>query len=216
MKGSILIFGGNQSARKERIQEILTNLQLTKKQSPDVLYIIQVDGKKSVGIGQVREAIKFLHIKPFEGKNKAVVVKKAHLLTPQAQNAFLKTLEEPPPYASIILSTKSEESLLPTVVSRCKKIRPTPGSDLRTSTDESITSVVDMQLGERLVWAEGAAKNDREEVIDILEDWVMEERKELTTKKAENIKKILVVKKDLEETNVNLRLALEILVLSLS
>lgn len=85
-------------------------------ESPDNL-IIEPESL-SLGVSDVRKAIEFLHL----GKNKTVLIKSAELLTEEAQNALLKTLEEPPIGAELILETPSEDLLLETVRSRCQVV----------------------------------------------------------------------------------------------
>lgn len=221
--GSILIFGGNNAERKSRVEELLnsTSPKLVEKH-PDLLVVESKKDKNSIGIDQVREITRFLSIKPYNLKNKAVVVYDAHKLTIQAQNALLKTLEEPPEFAVIILEAKSEESLLPTVISRCRRIDLR--SDERSVLDEGVFSELveilnEGNLGNRLDLAEKLAKKDREEVVFMLENWVVFEREKMLESGekvfAKNIEKILKIKDDLENTNVNMRLALEVLVLGL-
>lgn len=83
----------------------------------------------SLGIDQIRVAQQMLQFKPLEAVWKAVILEGADRLTEEAANAFLKTLEEPPPWTLIILLASSAESLLPTVRSRCQKIRFLPLSE---------------------------------------------------------------------------------------
>jgi len=64
--------------------------------------------------------------RPFEVKKKVVIINQAEQMKPDTVNTFLKVLEEPPPYAILILPTSQPERLLPTVLSRCQKIRFTP------------------------------------------------------------------------------------------
>ena len=233
LKGSILLFGGNAASRREKCTQILKAVELTNvEKNPDVLLLEIVEGKKTIGIDQVRTALKYLSEKPFQNKYKAVVVEQAQKLTTDAQNALLKVLEEPPSYASIILCTRTEEELLPTVVSRCQKVRvdsrntqATLGGVGERAERNTINSVLSMTLGERLSWAETQSKEEKDDILKLLESWVHEERESMVdvagTHAAEaeqkrlNIESILEIKTDLEKTNVNLRLALEFLVLSL-
>ena len=83
---------------------------------PDVLIL---DGRPHIGIDQVRFAKRFIAVPPLIHPRKYCLVFQAQNLTLEAQNAFLKTLEESPPYALIILVTRHQDSLLPTIRSRC-------------------------------------------------------------------------------------------------
>ncbi|MEK7064310.1 MAG: hypothetical protein AAB973_01750, partial [Patescibacteria group bacterium] len=82
--------------------------------SPDTLKILP---SPSIGIEEVRQIQKFLSRKPIRDDKNTVIVREAHLLTIPAQNALLKTLEEPPGNSLIYLITSSPYSLLPTVLS---------------------------------------------------------------------------------------------------
>jgi DNA polymerase-3 subunit delta' len=78
---------------------------------------------RSIGIDIVRRIIEATSKLPFEGRRSVVIVSEAHLMTSEAQNAFLKLLEEPPTSTVIILVTEHPDSFLPTVLSRCQQIR---------------------------------------------------------------------------------------------
>jgi len=219
MRGAVLIFGGNRNARVQKAGKLIVeavSIDIAKKH-PDLLEIKTLEKKRSIGIDQTREISRFLTKKPLEAKKKVVIVHTAEKLTIPAQNALLKTLEEPPEFALIILEAKTEDSLLPTVVSRCQKIRATTGA--KTVTAEKLKSILELLPGERLARAEKMSKEERETVIEMLEEWIEEGRgllrKNPTETKQQNLKVILRVKKDLEETNLGLRLALEHLALKL-
>lgn len=97
------------------------------------------DGAGLIRINQIRDIQEFLRYR-IEGGKKAVVVDYAERLMPQAANAFLKTLEEPPAGSVIMLITSRPSDLLPTVLSRCQRMnfRPLP--------DEAVSAVL---AGER-------------------------------------------------------------------
>jgi DNA polymerase-3 subunit delta' len=77
----------------------------------------------SIGVDQVREAIDRAAYRPFEGRKRVVIVDEADALLPPAQNALLKTLEEPPAASVFVLVTARPDLLLPTVRSRCQQLR---------------------------------------------------------------------------------------------
>ncbi len=81
---------------------------------------------------QVDDLERALHLKPVEGRCRVAVVEEAGAMNIHAANAFLKTLEEPPPSTFIILVAEREEDLLPTLVSRCTAVRfaPIPGGEI--------------------------------------------------------------------------------------
>ena len=77
----------------------------------------------SIKIEQVRDVIDRADYRPFEGKRRVVIIDHADALVPQAQNALLKTLEEPPSASVFILVSSIPDALLPTVLSRCPRLR---------------------------------------------------------------------------------------------
>jgi len=88
----------------------------------DVL-VIEPGDSGSIKIEQVRDAIDRADYRPFEGKRRVVIIDHADALVAQAQNALLKTLEEPPSASVFILVSAMPDSLLPTVLSRCPRLR---------------------------------------------------------------------------------------------
>lgn len=84
----------------------------------------ELDAASNRGIDDFREIRDQVQYPPMSGKNKfkVFVIDEAHMLTVQASNAFLKTLEEPPPYIVFILATTEPEKLLATILSRCIRL----------------------------------------------------------------------------------------------
>ena len=89
---------------------------------PDVL-LIEPQDSGVIKVDQVRAAVERAAYRPFEGKRRVVIVDDADALMPQAQNALLKTLEEPPPASVFLLVTARPDALLATVRSRCPQLR---------------------------------------------------------------------------------------------
>nr|WP_317282872.1 DNA polymerase III subunit delta' [uncultured Sellimonas sp.] len=86
---------------------------------PDIIRVTH-EKPNTISVDDVRVQINNdIMIKPYNGKYKIYIVPDADLMTPQAQNALLKTIEEPPEYAVIFLLTENADSLLPTILSRC-------------------------------------------------------------------------------------------------
>jgi DNA polymerase-3 subunit delta' len=88
----------------------------------DVLEVVPGESG-SIKIEQVRDAIDRSAYRPFEGRRRVVIIDEADALGVEAQNALLKTLEEPPPASIFVLVTARPDALLPTVRSRCQRIR---------------------------------------------------------------------------------------------
>lgn len=137
------IFDGAEKTGKETIAKCFAKLLQCKKNNqnpcnecssclsfdngnnPDVIFL--KSEKKTIGVEEIREKIiKNTNIKPFNNKYKIFIIKDAHKMTTQAQNAILKTLEEPPPYTVFLLLSKNYNLFLPTILSRCIlfKIKP--------------------------------------------------------------------------------------------
>lgn len=95
---------------------------------PDVIYVKQMK-KKSIGVEEIRNQVQdTIDIKPYKYPYKIYIIDAAEKLTEQAQNALLKTIEEPPSYAMILLLTKNSNSFLPTILSRCVLLNLRPQS----------------------------------------------------------------------------------------
>lgn len=92
---------------------------------PDVL-IVEPGDSGSIKVEQVRDIIERAAYRPFEGRRRAVIVDEAEALVPPAQNALLKTLEEPPSSSVFILVTARADMLLATVRSRCPRLQFRP------------------------------------------------------------------------------------------
>jgi DNA polymerase III subunit delta' len=88
----------------------------------DIL-VIEPGDSGSIKVDQIREAIDRSAYRPFEGRRRLVIIDQADALIPEAQNALLKTLEEPPPASVFVLITSRPDVLLPTVRSRCQRLR---------------------------------------------------------------------------------------------
>ncbi len=104
--------------------------KLQEGQHPDLM---ELDGEaKNLKVGDIREAEAALRLRPLEAPYKVLLIPDADRMTIQAQNALLKTLEEPPGQAHIILSSSKVPILLPTVLSRCQRVSflPIAGPDV--------------------------------------------------------------------------------------
>ena len=100
---------------------------------PDILYVTH-SKPASIGVDDVREQlVDTIDIRPYESEYKIYIIDEAEKLTPSAQNAILKTIEEPPEYAVILLLSDNPDALLPTVRSRCVilNLKPVNDTDVR-------------------------------------------------------------------------------------
>ena len=94
--------------------------EISKQRSPDLKIIEPI--KNSIKIEQIREMRKEIGLKPFKNRKKIYIIDKAERMTIEASNCLLKTIEEPPYYAIIILICSKIDPILPTIVSRCQII----------------------------------------------------------------------------------------------
>lgn len=121
-------------------------------------------------IESIREIIHKLTIRiTSEGEQRAILIEDAHLMTIEAQNAFLKTLEEPPNDTIIILEAEREDLLLPTIQSRCVSIF-VPSDKQTVDIEEQkklFTEISKSSLNKRIQLAEKIGKN-REDAIDFV------------------------------------------------
>ena len=96
---------------------------------PDIITVTH-NRPNTVSIDDIREQIvSDVQIKPYQSRWKIYIMNEAEKMTLQAQNALLKTLEEPPEYAVILLLSTTETSLLPTILSRCIRLDMRPVED---------------------------------------------------------------------------------------
>ena len=89
--------------------------------SNTLLDIIELDAASNRGIDEIRDIRDKVNFAATEGKYKIYIIDEAHMLTDQASNAFLKTLEEPPAHVIFILCTTESHRILPTILSRCQR-----------------------------------------------------------------------------------------------
>src|ERR1700734_1973759 len=84
------------------------------------LNIHELDAASNNSVDDIRTLVEQVRFAPQAGKYKVYIVDEVHMLSTSAFNAFLKTLEEPPPYAIFILATTEKHKILPTILSRCQ------------------------------------------------------------------------------------------------
>lgn len=176
----------------------------------------------SLGIAEVRIIQQKLLLKPFKSVKKVFVIYQANLLTTDAQNAMLKTLEEPPLNTIIFLTAENSETLLPTILSRCSKII-LDNNQIDASNDgrimEQLEKLSQDGLGEKLYIAQTAGEK-KETALDWLEQSIIILRNKLLSgEDYENLANIIYrfqeTHRIIKTTNVNPRFALENLFLSI-
>ena len=121
------IIVGEDGIGKSNLANKLSRIILGKFEERDYIDIINYRCKKaSFGVDDVREIVDEINKKPFEGDKKVIIIYDGNKLTVQAQNALLKTIEEPPKGVYIILLCESLELILDTIKSRCQIYKLTP------------------------------------------------------------------------------------------
>ncbi len=176
--------------------------------------------EKTVGIPDIRAIQERLYLKPIKSKNKAVIIDAPQGLTTEAQNSLLKILEEPPENTFIMLVTPNKNSLLPTVLSRCKVIEIKEDvSGEFSDTSDTLNQLASCGVGEKLRLAQDFSKT-KEETLLFLQNLIMAARKKLIENPLDqtNLKMLKEIQKTygiIKSTNVTPRLTLENLFLSL-
>ena len=89
--------------------------------SASSLDVIEMDAASNNSVDDIRDLREKVAYAPVSGRHKVYILDEAHMLSPQAWNAFLKTLEEPPPRTIFVLATTEAQKVLPTVVDRCHR-----------------------------------------------------------------------------------------------
>lgn len=100
---------------------------------PDIIRV-QHEKPNTIGVEDIRTQInQDIVIKPYSSPYKVYIINEGEKMTPQAQNALLKTLEEPPAYAVILILTTNMDAMLPTILSRCVSLhmKPAPDNEIR-------------------------------------------------------------------------------------
>ena len=100
------------------------------------LDVIEMDAASNNSVDDIRDLRESVVYAPVSGRHKVYILDEAHMLSPQAWNAFLKTLEEPPPNTVFVLATTEAAKVLPTVVDRCHRF------DFARPTVEQLAAVV--------------------------------------------------------------------------
>ncbi len=109
-----------------RAAECPSCIRIKKDEHPDVR-VLRPEGRGGqLRAEGVRDAIADVSFRPFEGRRRVIILADAERMNPTTANTLLKTLEEPPSWATLILVTANEAALLPTVLSRCQIFRFSP------------------------------------------------------------------------------------------
>ncbi len=244
MLHAILISRGTNQTRQDRAAELVGN-PLTDNQ-PYQRVIKPLPDKKTVGIDQIRSLEYFLNRRPPQGQSNQAIIATAEPMTLQAQNALLKTLEEPPVGARIILLTPHENRLLPTIISRCQLIKLDsqfdfdPGSKITQTLTAEFNQVLKEGRGVALDYTEKLKPKlkEREFTRQLLTTWEVTLRQQLidqlttnqptesgagpspklpsTAKLTTSLRRIEMTRRLVAKTNLNPHLAVTALLLEIA
>ncbi len=119
----------------------LLGQDVEKEVHPDLILVGPEDGE--IKIDQIRDLMWKLSLKPYSAPLKVAIIDKAHLMNENAQNCFLKTLEEPKDKTILILISEQQDSLLPTILSRCQivKFHPVSQKEIESNFSKEIAEV---------------------------------------------------------------------------
>lgn len=117
--------------------------------------LVEIDAASNRGIDEIRQLKEKINYQPVKGRKKIYIIDEVHMLTKEAFNALLKTLEEPPEHVIFILATTEADKILPTIISRCQRY------DFKT------LSVNDMKEQLRFI-SESEGVNLPEEVAELI------------------------------------------------
>lgn len=162
---AFIVTGGTDTTRSHMIQSMLAERSV----SPCDTIIIDPD-PTAIGVQTIRIAAARVAIRPMAGPGHAVIVRHAHTMTTEAQNAFLKTIEEPPGNTVIVLETDQPDALLPTILSRCHLVRlqhpPASGEPLSANV-AIMEQLITVPIGKRLQLIDTIAKTKSDALLFI-------------------------------------------------
>lgn len=158
------IFLGESGIGKSLVAKALAIKLIGKTQFKDYVDIVEFkinEKKLSIGVNDIRLIIEEINKKPYETDKKVVIIHDAHKMTTQAQNAFLKTIEEPAKNVSIFLLCENIENILDTIQSRCQihKLKPLNREEMKRYLKYKYNDLQDEELELLLSFSRGIPKN---------------------------------------------------------
>jgi len=159
---AFLITGGTKQDRMAKLSALIASDHIS---TFDVRPLILTEDSASLGIAVVRNWQKQLLLMPSSSPFAAGVIESADLLTTEAQNALLKTVEEPPTHTHIYMEAQSETAFLPTILSRCQIVKLHNDADAITKKEEALLETIqqllkpDMNMGRILATLDTINKN---------------------------------------------------------
>jgi DNA polymerase III delta prime subunit len=186
---------------------------------PDVLWV----NDQKLGVEQAKQIRIFLSLKPYSAQGRAIVVLQADNLTLDSQNALLKTLEEPPLEAIILLGAQNDKKILPTVLSRCQvvtldRVQDTGnrGQENKKESEpfnEDIEKLIKSSPEERFEYVEKL--EDKEAFLNALVAYFHQQLTTNNSQPTTDFAKELLHAEEWQEANGNIRAILEYLMLKM-
>jgi DNA polymerase III delta prime subunit len=168
---AFVVAGGDSSTRGSAVSEILKSQNVA---IHNRVVLARGGDESSIGIGAVRGWLRDIALAPVGEGSLAGIITDADLLTLEAQQALLKTIEEPPARCIIILSAATPFALLPTILSRCVLVtKPAPNAKNKGGTREELAKVRVSGIGRMLLTSDTIAagrENAQEFIQDVIED----------------------------------------------
>lgn len=215
---TILVIGGTADARETAIAEKIRAWEISPFDR-----IEPADESVSVGIGDIRTFIRGISLAPHQGSHVAGVIIRGDKLTVEAQQALLKTLEEPPAHAYIIIGIPNKSVLLPTIISRCmcvylqEKSLPVDPEQHRSRITQ-LQSIIASRPGQKIAAISSLGKT-KEDLTAWTDEAIMTLRNEILknptaaaddkTRAYTRLLHTLIDTKKYQENNINLLMLLE-------
>lgn len=204
-----IISGGSFDEREKQI-----NILATSWNTNPFDYVRIEENDTSIGIMEIRQFTSRLQLKPQYSPIHVGIILHSELLTISAQQALLKTLEEPPPAAKIILCISNESLLLPTILSRCQRISlkeiPIYTSEDLHACVEKIKAICEASIGTRLLLCQTLGKTKEElslfllRAITVLRSNILNQSKPNTS-----LLHALLQAKKYDDTNISMQMIIE-------
>jgi len=199
-----LFVSSNSESQFNETKELIESLQVSQ---ADTFYL---ESQENIKVAEIRSLVAKISLKPHSSKYKIFIIPESDKLTREAANSLLKVLEEPPGQSIIILFSRDEKNLLPTIISRCQKIMLANTEETKLSDDDKIflTRVNEKTIKEKFVFAEEVSQ--REDLAATLDSWLAFYReKMLTGEDVVRVIEIIIKAKKYLAQNVNTKLLLE-------
>jgi hypothetical protein len=203
MAQSFLFIHATPEGQRKMVEHIL-GPALSWEQNPDILILQE---ETTHAIQSIRTAISWLDQRPYQHQSKTLVIFDAEKMLPPAQSALLKTLEEPPQYATILLTTTDASRLLPTILSRCI-VERSHAEDISAAYEHV---ALPQTIAESIQFAETQGSNREQAVAwcqDALKYWEEQLRTEPNEKNVFIVEALVRLNKRLKQ-NLQVKLAME-------